>query len=73
MKRLMLALLAVLAVGCSPQADTIDAAEPAPATCTDAGDGLYDCRLKDGLRCVVFAGYKAGGIACDFREHAVEQ
>lgn len=52
---------------CSRHAETVEAGPPDPATCTDAGDGLYDCRLKDGTRCVVYAGYKAGGLDCDFK------
>lgn len=67
-----LAIVFVLAlVGCSKQVDVVEA-PAAPSTCSDAGDGLYDCHLQDGTRCVVFAGYKSGGLHCDFRATEVE-
>jgi len=74
MKQLTVAaLIAVSALGCS-RAHTIDVATPAPATCTDVGDGLYDCKLIGGIRCVVYNpnGYM-GGVTCDFKERAVER
>ena len=28
--------------------------------------GVYEITLKDGTRCALFDGYKAGGISCDW-------
>lgn len=63
MTRLVIAVAALALVGCT---GTIEA-PAAPATCADVGDWLYDCRLQDGTRCVVYAGSAGAGVSCDWR------
>ena len=55
-----LAVFVAMSVPLPAEADTTRA--------TKIGRELYEYRLEDGTRCIIWDGNRAGGIACDWRK-----
>lgn len=65
------AILAVVLMGCGPADDVPESRRTYPqvtnVTGIDSWADFYDTEIN-GVRCIVFSGYKSGGISCDFAE-----
>lgn len=67
MKPLLLLALVVCG-GCAKDRPSASAESVENAyICNNTGDpNIFDCRLSDGTRCVVYANYRVGSITCDW-------
>lgn len=59
----------LLLAGCSASETSIDQHDSKVITEAYSiyGDGVVVFKLKDGTRCALYQGYKAGGLSCDWR------
>ena len=62
-------ITAVILTGCGPAGDVPESRRTYPqvtnVTGIDSWADFYDTEIN-GVRCIVFSGYKSGGIDCDF-------